>query len=71
MPTEYIEITDKVEYGDVDADMLPLHKCVCGIKFPYWEFILNDHVSELQECPNCGRKMFFKHLISVIEVKED
>jgi len=65
------DITDKVEFGLNDDDLLPLLECICGQTFESWTFLLNADENSPVKCPNCGRKLFFEVEIRVYEIKEE
>jgi len=65
------DITNQVGFGDLDGECLSLIKCVCGIEFPYWEFVLSIYRDSPSECEGCGRKLYFHNRISVYEVIEN
>jgi hypothetical protein len=62
-----IDITTKVQFGDNDGEVLPLSRCVCGKRFDPWTFILSVYREDPKEC-TCGRKLYFKNVISIFEV---
>jgi len=65
------DITDKVEFGGNDDELLPLLECICGQTFESWAFLLNADEDSPVECPNCGRKLFFEVEIRVYEIEEE
>ena len=62
------DITKDVESGDNDGELLPIFKCVCGRKFNDWNFTISIYRDKPDECPSCGRKLFFSIQIKVYEV---
>jgi len=64
------DITDKVEFGGNDDELLPLTKCICGKTFESWTFILNADKSSPTKCLACGRNLYFEIGIRVYEIKE-
>ena len=66
-----IDITRTVDYGSVDDELLPLYECACGEKFESWTFVISIYRDTARECPNCGRKMYFRNRIVVFEVVEE
>ena len=66
----YKDVTEYVEFGSVDDESLPLTKCVCGKKFDSWHHILGIESDEeyAKECPECGRKLFFRNSVHVYEL---
>jgi len=65
-----VDITSEVQFGAPDDGYLPLMKCKCGEEFDYWEFVLSIYPKDPAVCPKCGRRMFFKQMITVYEVVE-
>ena len=63
------DITDLVDFGLNDDECLPLTRCVCGQVFKRWEFIISIYPDMADECPNCGRKLYFKVAIMIFEVE--
>ena len=62
------DITDKVqfEFGEIDGELLPLTRCVCGEK---WITLgIDKEVPDI--CPSCGRRMIFTNKITVFELEE-
>jgi len=68
-----IDVTDKVEIGDIDGESLSFIKCVCGKRFDYWDFIINicQDIEVASACPNCGRKFCFRAKVTVYCINED
>lgn len=64
------DVTDQVEFNLNDDECLPLTKCVCGVEFESWNFILGVYKDDPKECPNCKRKLYFKPSIRVYEIEE-
>ena len=62
------DVTAQVDYGDVDAESLPLTKCVCGARFPAWEEIISIYEEHPWTCPQCGIKLVFANTIHVYKV---
>ncbi len=65
-----IDVTDQVHYTWPDDESLPITKCVCGATFPAWEFTISIYADQAYQCPNCGRKLFYRNAIKVFEVQE-
>ena len=64
-----IDVTTQVEVGEVDAEALPMTKCICGKEFVLWGGpILSIYKDTPTECPDCGRKFYFAHQITIWEV---
>ncbi len=66
-----IDVTNKVSFGDVDAELLPLTKCVCNRTFDLWDVTLSIYNDDLTKCPSCGRKFYFINKITVYEVVDE
>ena len=64
------DVTTQVDFQNNDDECLPLTKCVCGKTFEPWEHILSIYEDSPKECPNCGRKLFFRIGIRVFQVEE-
>jgi DNA-directed RNA polymerase subunit RPC12/RpoP len=64
-----VNVTDKVEFGNNDDELLPIKKCVCGEIFPLWEFSIG--LNKPAECPKCGRKLFFSLKLNVYECESE
>ena len=65
------DITKDVEWGDNDGESLPILKCICGQEFDGWgDFTISVYRDKPDECPSCGRKLFFSIQIKVYEVTE-
>lgn len=63
------DVTDAVQFGEIDGEALPLSKCVCGAKWHPWDGpILSVYADDPTECLNCGRKFYFTNTIRVLEV---
>ena len=66
-----IDVTDQVSFDNPDDECLPITKCVCGAKFRAWsEFNISIYSDDPYPCPKCGRKLYFRNSIRVMEVKE-
>ena len=66
----YRDVTDHVEFSELDDEMLPITKCVCGATFPKWHETLSIYYDQPWECPYCGRKLFFTNKVTVYEIVE-
>jgi len=64
-------ISNLIRIGDVDGESLPLIRCVCGIEFPEWTFILGIYRDNAHQCPHCGRQMYFRNNIKVYEIGKE
>lgn len=63
------DVTAEVEFGDVDGEVMPLTKCVCGATWDGWAGpALSIYEDDPQECPACHRRFYFQQRITVIEV---
>ena len=65
------DVTGKVLFRNNDDEYLPIVQCVCGDKFPEWEFSISIYPKDPTECPKCGRKLFFKLNIQIFEIIEE
>jgi len=63
-------VTDQVEFGNSDDELLPLKKCVCGKEFCFWTASISIYKDNPWECKGCGRKLYFRNEIKVYEVNE-
>jgi DNA-directed RNA polymerase subunit RPC12/RpoP len=65
-----IDITDQIKFNayDVDGESLPIQRCVCGRSFDFWDFVISIYDDDPHECPECGRKMFFRVVARIYEV---
>lgn len=70
MSQEIIDITDMVEFGAIDGDILNFNKCACGKEFEDWDFLLSVGEEWAKKCPKCGREMFFSYNTRVFEIRE-
>ena len=66
-----IDVTDKVDFGLNDEDLLPLYTCVCGQTFNSWDFILICESNEAAKCNNCKRELYFKLSIRIYEKSKE
>ncbi len=66
-----IDVTDKVSFGEVDAEFLPLTKCVCNKEFQLWDLVLSIYNDDLSKCSSCGRKFYFTNKVTVYEVVDE
>lgn len=65
-----MNVTDQVEFGPIDQEMLPLTKCVCGATWKAWAGpVLSVYADDPTACPECGRRLYFRNFIMVIEVE--
>jgi len=63
------DVTDQVEYGLNDDELLPLKKCICGKTFASWNHLLGVYKDSPTECPRCKRKYYFSVEIKVFQVE--
>lgn len=66
--SKIIDVTEQVDFGWNDDELLPINKCVCGYKFKPWTFIIGVYEEDPYECPKCGAKLFFRTFIKVYEI---
>lgn len=62
------DVTQKTQFGNPDDEALPLLKCVCGRTFSSWELVLSMYEDDPEIMPCCGRKLFFRQSIRILEV---
>ncbi len=65
-----IDVTDKVDFGAIDDECLPLIQCVCGEKFAHWALILSIYPDDATKCPSCNRQLYFRSSVRVYQVNE-
>ena len=63
------DVTDQVDFGDVDAECLPLTECVCGERFRAWDQVLGVYPDRPWVCPKCNTKLVFSNAIKVYQVQ--
>lgn len=68
---EKVNITDQIQIGDIDDELLSILCCACGTKFDPWDFSISIYDDDPVKCPSCGRKLFFKCMIEVYELKDE
>lgn len=61
-------VTDQISFGESDGESLFITKCICGKEFSTWEFCINIYDDNPNSCPKCGRKFFWRQLVTVFEV---
>ena len=64
------DITNLVDFGDIDGESIPLTKCACGQHYDSWRFIVSIYRNDPAKCDGCGRKLYFSLSIRVFEVVE-
>lgn len=65
------DVSALCDWLNPDDESLPLTKCVCGKAYQAWDFTLGIYLDEPRTMPCCGRKLFFKHYVRVLEVREE
>jgi hypothetical protein len=60
------DVTAEVKTGDIDGELLPITKCVCGKTFDPWTQAMA--IGSHWECPKCHRKLTFTFKLTVLEV---
>ena len=65
-----IDITEKMQFGDIDGEQLPIMKCLCGESWWPWDGLVLS-IYDIEECPTCHRKFMFSNNITIYEVVED
>lgn len=63
------DVTELVDFGGIDGEDLPLTKCVCGERFDYWDLTLHVYRDTAREMHCCGRKLYFRSTVQVLEVR--
>ena len=63
-----IDVTDKVCFGSIDDECMPLTKCVCGEEYAHWVLVLSIYPDSPTECPKCGRQYYFSASVRVYQV---
>jgi DNA-directed RNA polymerase subunit RPC12/RpoP len=63
-----LNVSDRVITEWNDDENLPITQCVCGHKFPAWDFIISVYRDNPTECPKCGAKLFWSTSIKVFQV---
>lgn len=66
-----IDVTKQVEFGTPDDELLPLTRCVCGQDFHLWDQSLSIYKDDCWQCPQCGRKLYFRNGIKVYMENKD
>lgn len=64
------DVTDQIQVGAVDDELVAVNKCVCGEVFDHWYFYLSIYPDSPNECPACGRKFYFTSTVRVFEVTD-
>lgn len=64
------DVTKEVQFEMNENEYLPVTKCVCGMKFYPWKFVISIYEDSPTVCPHCGRKLFFRPTVQVFEVVE-
>jgi len=65
-----IDVTKDIEFGGIDGELLPITKCVCGHKFPLWEFSISIYKDDPYECEYCGRKLYWSNKVTIYCINE-
>lgn len=63
------DVTEYVEFGNPDDECLPITLCICGAKYEPWDKIISIYDDDPRPMPCCGRKLFFRQVVTVLEVK--
>jgi hypothetical protein len=64
------DVTNLVEFGNIDDENLPLTKCVCDTEFGLWDHQLGVYQDHPTQCPECARALYFSFELRVWEVVE-
>ena len=64
------DVTDKMGFNiyDIDAEALPITRCLCGGRFQSWDFNISVYPDTPVACPKCGRKFYFIPSVRIYEV---
>jgi hypothetical protein len=63
-----VDVTDRVETGEPDAEWVPLRRCICGFEPDYWAVVLSQNAEHPTPCPACGRRYYVAIQVRVYEV---
>lgn len=63
------DVTDKVEFGWSDDELLPITKCLCGANFSYWEHSISIYEENPYKCPKCGVGLYFRPDVRIYKVE--
>ncbi len=47
-----IDVTNQVRFDNPDDELLPIWQCVCGMKYPVWNFVVGIYEDTARECTN-------------------
>jgi len=60
------DVTDQVEFGDVDGEFLEVVKCLCGHHLEdYTAITMSDDWQDTWKCDECGAELYFRQKITV------
>lgn len=60
---------DAYRFDNPDDELLPLRRCACGREYPPWEMTLSIYSDSPTEMPCCGRRLYFRQDIEIVEVQ--
>jgi len=64
--TDWQDVSDKISSATVDDEACTIGNCpVCGVTFPFWEFIISIYKDTPKACPNCGSEFYFQNEVRV------
>jgi len=66
-----VDVTDQVDFGWADEELLPMLKCACGATWGslrWGPLVLGYDLDGARECPECGRKFYWTSKTTVWEV---
>jgi len=66
-----LDVTDKVVFGGIDGESLPLLKCVCDRTFEYWDNVISIYRETTGGCPNCGRRFYFTNKVTIYQIQHE
>lgn len=67
------DVTELIDFAssNIDSELLPIRRCVCGEEFGYWEFVISIYRDSSYSCPACDRKFYFISNIHIFEVIDE
>jgi hypothetical protein len=66
-----VDVSDLVQLGDPDGELVPVQACACGFRPPYWGFYLSVYSDKPTACGACGRRFYVSIGVRVYEVVAD
>lgn len=59
------DVSDQVQTGAIDGDVIVIRKCVCGQEWPEWDRLMS--LGEWFECEICLRKLRASYTVKIEE----